>query len=89
MEHLVAVRTMDDLGRVVIPKSVRDLLGLEAHARVAISWDPEARVVFLRPFEPGCARCGRTDAGPLVDVARGVQVCRPCLVQCLEGGGAP
>lgn len=44
------IRRIDDLGRVVIPKEVRKLLGVEAGDPVEISVEPDGTVT-LRKYE--------------------------------------
>lgn len=78
------VRRIDPAGRLVVPKQLRDLLGLDllkpvefliAHGKL-----------ILRPYEPGCSFCGNTDT---VAVLNGKQICRGCRNRLLQAGGEP
>lgn len=72
----------DDLGRIVIPKKLRRELGIDSGQRVELLYDPEARLVALRAWEPGCVICGSREH--LVQVKTRF-VCRGCL---FEGWGS-
>ncbi|HVM21516.1 MAG TPA: AbrB/MazE/SpoVT family DNA-binding domain-containing protein [Egibacteraceae bacterium] len=52
-------RKVDDLGRVVIPASMRRSLGIGVGDEVEISID-EGRLVLVKPSEQ-CTFCGATD----------------------------
>lgn len=71
----------DDLGRIVIPKRLRRELGIDSGQRTELLYDPEARMVALRAWEPGCAICGSREH--LVQVKTRF-ICNGCL---LEGWG--
>ena len=54
MEHRIAtgiIRRVDDLGRIVIPKEVRQRLGLKEGAPMEISWDRNG--VYFEKYIPG------------------------------------
>lgn len=68
------VRRLDDLGRIVIPRETRHLLGLRDHDPVEILLGD--RALALRKFTPGCVFCGSDLAGVTF---RGKNVCRRCL----------
>lgn len=52
MKHTGIIRRLDDLGRIVIPKAVRQPLGLEEGQPMEISFDADARTVILTPYDP-------------------------------------
>lgn len=67
-------RKVDDLGRVVIPSTIRKALGLAEGDEVEISLDGE-RVVLERA-QRRCAFCGADDE---TEVFRDTAVCWSCM----------
>ena len=53
------VRPVDQLGRVVLPKSLRRMLGLDPNTDVEIYVDGES--IVLQKYLPGCVFCGDHD----------------------------
>lgn len=78
METTGIVRRVDQLGRVVLPKELRSMLGIENRAAVAISAEGERIVLerYDRYYVPVCELCG--GANELMDY-RGKKVCRGCI----------
>ena len=68
------VRYTDELGRVVIPKEMRNTLDIPKGTTLEILCDGD--MIVLRKYKPGCTFCGRTD-GELIEVS-GVRMCREC-----------
>lgn len=68
-------RKVDDLGRVVIPASIRRSLGMREGDAVEVTVEGE-RVVLTRPRD-ACVFCGREEAG--MSTFRGRLLCRECL----------
>ncbi len=68
------VRRLDELGRIVIPKETRLLLGLRDHDPLEILLGDGELV--LKKFTPGCALCGATSASVPF---HGRILCRRCL----------
>ena len=52
------VRHLDDLGRVVVPKELRDALGWEPGQQFELVYDPRIGAVTIRPFSAVCVFCG-------------------------------
>jgi len=72
------VRHLDDLGRVVVPKALRNTLGWPEGSEVEILVDGEE--VRLRRYLPGCELCGETQQLKVVWVGgRHVRLCWPCM----------
>ncbi|MCR8979506.1 AbrB/MazE/SpoVT family DNA-binding domain-containing protein [Brevibacillus laterosporus] len=69
------VRKIDDLGRIVIPKEIRDSNGLPSGTPMEMFVD-EDRIV-LRKYEPGCVLCGSVQ--DLEMHKSGKLVCKSCL----------
>jgi len=68
------VRHLDELGRIVIPKETRCMLGLRDHDPLEIFLDDEELV--LQKFSPGCTFCGAASTGISF---RGKNICRRCI----------
>lgn len=67
------VRRLDDLGRLVLPKELRDTMGLAQGTSIEIFTEGES--VLLRRYEPLCVFCGR--GGDLAE-HHGKRVCVSC-----------
>lgn len=70
------VRRIDDLGRIVIPKEIRQTYVIADGDPLEIFTDGNGGIV-LRPYRPGCVFCGMSDEEDLVEV-HGHRVCRRC-----------
>lgn len=69
------MRKVDKLGRVVIPKEVRTILGIEDNKSL-IEIYVEGEKIILKKFTPGCTFCGKE--GALYDF-KDKLVCPDCL----------
>lgn len=69
------VRRIDNLGRIVLPKELRDTNGLSEGTALEILLDDDGNVV-LRKYEPGCSACGQIDDLVLF---KDIRLCRKCL----------
>ncbi|WP_029516970.1 AbrB/MazE/SpoVT family DNA-binding domain-containing protein [Paenibacillus polymyxa] len=70
------VRRIDDLGRVVIPKELRRVLGIEAGDPLEIFTD--GNYVSFRKYAPGCSLCGLSGR-KLVKLYPEKLVCTGCV----------
>lgn len=70
------VRRIDELGRVVIPKSIRDVYGWEPGTPVEIFTDGEK--VILREYAPGCVLCGTVE-NDLHELYPNKLICTHCI----------
>ena len=59
MKEIGIVRNVDKLGRIVIPKELRKVLGLEIGTPVEIS--VAGNGVFLKRYETTCTFCGTSE----------------------------
>lgn len=68
------VRNIDELGRIVIPKELRDTHDISMGTPMEIFCDGDN--IVLRKYAPGCAFCGKTSA----DMAEvnGIRICQAC-----------
>jgi transcriptional pleiotropic regulator of transition state genes len=79
------VRKVDSLGRVVIPREICKIQGVEL-SKTAMEVFIAGDTIILRKFEQGCTFCGSMDGLKLFG---GKQVCEHCreeIRKALEGG---
>lgn len=76
-------RPLDHLGRVVIPKEIRDSLNLTTGVRLDIGVADDC--VILRRSEAFCACCGNTSPHMLYHA--GVAICQKCIGKFREVDG--
>jgi len=79
-----ATRRLDELGRIIIPRDIRDALvwGSGTRLEVVIS-DISAKTVTLREVAPCCTLC-RSESENLAKIQRGY-VCRKCAAKIKQG----
>jgi transcriptional pleiotropic regulator of transition state genes len=73
------VRGIDELGRVVLPKSLREVLDIKEKDSVEIFTDGDC--IILKKYNPGCSICGE-----LSDLAifKEKKFCRKCISELNE-----
>ena len=71
MENL-AIKKIDDVGRIVLPSEYRKTLGLVSGARVMVSM--ENNKLVIQPMSPYCKICGSTE-----DIDKDIPLCKSCL----------
>lgn len=74
MKSVGIVRKLDQLGRVVLPKELRDIFGLADNAPLAIYVDNES--IVLKKYEPDCIFCGDTNN---IKTFNGKKICSKCI----------
>jgi transcriptional pleiotropic regulator of transition state genes len=74
MKSTGIVRNIDELGRLVIPKELREKMDIPSGSAVEI-YSEEDKII-IKKFYNGCILCGSTEQ--LVD-AKGKNVCRECI----------
>jgi len=74
MKNTGIVRRVDELGRIVLPKELRDVLEIEERTPLEIFTEEDA--IILKKHEMACVFCGGTDG---MTVFRGKQICAVCL----------
>lgn len=67
-------RPVDELGRVVIPKEIRTMLGIEIKDKMEIYMDGNA--VILKKHESKCALCGND--GDFIEFGDKI-ICTDCV----------
>ncbi|WP_059050800.1 AbrB/MazE/SpoVT family DNA-binding domain-containing protein [Paenibacillus senegalimassiliensis] len=69
------VRRIDDLGRVVIPKELRQTLGMETGDGFEIFVDGDK--IILRKYQPGCYLCDSVEGE--MHPHYGHRICTKCI----------
>ena len=80
MKMLGIVRKVDELGRVVIPKEMRDVLNINIKDPVEIFADDEG--IVIKKFSASCVFCGNMQKAMLY---RGKFVCDECIGEIRSG----
>lgn len=70
---LGAVRKVDGLGRLIVPKSLRERYEMDCGAPVEFLAHEDG--LLIRAYHPGCVFCGNTTE---VKEHEGKRVCRSC-----------
>lgn len=74
MKSTGVVRRIDELGRIVLPKELRETFNIVE--RDALEIYTEGSSIILKKYEPACIFCG--DARDVI-VFKGRNVCQNCL----------
>ena len=74
MKTIGIIRKLDSLGRIVIPKEMRELLEINSEDAVEIT--QEADRIILKKYAPACIFCQRN--GDVTEY-KGKSVCKACL----------
>ena len=75
MKSIGIVRKLDQLGRVVLPKELRSILGIEEGQALEIY--TEGELIMLKKYKPGCHCCGEVQVKATV---LGVNLCDKCIL---------
>lgn len=76
MKSIGIVRKFDALGRIVIPKEVRNTLGW--NDKVPIEMFTQGNSVVLRSYVPGCTFCNNSDN---LERHKGLLLCCECIAE--------
>lgn len=82
MKSTGIVRRIDTLGRIVIPKELRRILGIGEEDPVEIY--TEGDLIILRKYNPGCAICGSMIRVRKVEQ---VSLCSTCVERFTKAEG--
>lgn len=74
MKSTGIVRNIDELGRVVVPKEIRQRMGIANNDPVEIYIDGDK--IILTKYQPVCHFCGTADG---VTEFRGKKICTSCI----------
>jgi AbrB family transcriptional regulator, transcriptional pleiotropic regulator of transition state genes len=72
------VRRVDDLGRIVIPKEIRDTHEMPAGCPLEIYVDGHG-AIMLKKYQPGCHVCGGMDVETAKPIRGHLRLCGHCL----------
>ncbi len=75
-------RNIDELGRVVLPREMRDQLEFEPGQPVYLETRAKGGIL-IRKVAPACFCCGKS-AGELIKVKGRRYLCRSCLQKAVE-----
>lgn len=68
------VRSIDDLGRVVLPIELRKVMSIQNKDKLEIYVDDS--MIILKKYQPSCIFCGECET---VSDFKGKNVCNKCL----------
>lgn len=74
MKNTGIVRRIDGLGRIVIPKELRDTIGAPEGTPMEIFTEDNGLIV-IKKYEPACVFCGETNG---VIEYKGKKICEKC-----------
>lgn len=74
MKNTGVVRKVDPLGRIVLPKELRNVLDIQETDPLEIYTEDE--FIILKKYEPACIFCG--EANHVTDY-KGKKICTSCL----------
>ena len=77
MKSISITRPLDELGRVVLPKELRETLNIKTKTPLEIFVDKENATIFLKKYQPDCIFCD--EASDVVDF-KGKYICRELFV---------
>ena len=71
---VMIIRKIDPVGRIVLPKEIRDKLGMEVNSEIAIN--QKGNKIELYKYEESCCICGEEyDNGEV----NGNKICNKCF----------
>ncbi len=73
MKETGIVKKIDELGRIVVPKDIRAILGVKSGD--ALQFFAEGSAVMLKKFGDACAFCGSADS---LTELKGKFICENC-----------
>lgn len=74
------VRKVDELGRVVLPKELRNTMKIEEKTPLEIFVDDNT--IVLKKYEPGCTFCGNSEEDMFI--FGGKHFCKSCANKIRE-----
>ena len=80
MKSIGVCRRIDQLGRIVLPKELRDLYGMKEKETVLEIYTEDDKII-LKKYEPACIFCKEAKG---VIRFRGKLICKDCLQDIKE-----
>ena len=74
MKSIGVTRKLDQLGRITLPKELRDNLGIEENQALEIYTKED--LIILKKYKPGCYCCGNLK---IESVVMGLSLCKKCI----------
>ncbi len=76
MKNKGIIRNIDELGRVVVPKEMRKMLGINNSDPVEIFAEEDS--IILKKFRDDCIFCGSEEE---LSGFKGKKICKKCLAE--------
>ena len=83
MKSTGMIRRMDELGRIVLPAEIRQMMDI--HVKDQIEIFTEGDKIVLRKYYPACIFCGKTEQ---LFYFRDKRICASCVAE-VTGEGTP
>ncbi len=80
MKLIGTVRNIDPLGRVVIPKEIRNIFNLKVDDPIEIFANDQNEII-IKKYEPACIFCSGTEG---VVLYNGKQICKHCVAKLTD-----
>ena len=81
MKSTGIVRNIDELGRIVVPKSMRTRLDLNCGDPIEIHLEGDS--IVLSKFVSHCVFCASTDE---IELFKGKKICKSCKSEIIANG---
>ncbi len=78
------IRRVDDLGRIVVPKEIRETHGMQEGTPV--EFFVEGEHIIIKTYKPGCVLCGEMENIKTIDgKEHSIKLCTECLSKITRG----
>jgi len=78
LELTSIIRQVDDLGRIVVPKEIREQWEIKPGESVEVFFEPEEESIILKKYQRGCFFCDTVEVEKLY---KGKGICKECLME--------
>ncbi|MFC8685934.1 AbrB/MazE/SpoVT family DNA-binding domain-containing protein [Brevibacillus porteri] len=80
MKAVGVVRKVDELGRIVLPKELRDIFDINIKDAIEIYVNGES--IILKKYQPACVFCNNADQTVFF---KGKLICSACTIEAKTG----